>query len=65
MYEEEDNEKEVAEDSDDESEDGVRPKKKNRPKPKSFTEFAYTSKLLALIGELERVQNEDPSGMFD
>jgi hypothetical protein len=65
LYEEDDNQKEVAEDSDDESEDGGRPKKKNSRKPKSFTEFAYTSKLLALIGELERVQNEDPSGMFD
>jgi hypothetical protein len=64
LYEEVDNENEVVEDSDDESEGGERRKKKSTRKLKCFTEFAYTSKLLALIGELERVQIEDPSGMF-
>jgi hypothetical protein len=64
LYEEEDKENQVDEDSDDESESGAHRKKKNTRKLKSFTEFAYTSKLQALIGELERVQTEDPSGMF-
>ena len=64
LYEEEDNENEDEEGSDDGSEGDVRRKKKSTRKLKSFTEFAYTSKLLALIGELERVQTEDPSGTF-
>lgn len=56
----------AGEDTEEESEDEVpQPKKKKAKKEKRYSEFAYRSKLEALIAELERARDEDPHGMCD
>jgi hypothetical protein len=55
-----DTDKEVDIDSDDE--ESVAPKKKRAKKEKRYSEFAYTSKLKALVAELESARDEDCNG---
>jgi hypothetical protein len=50
---------EAAEDSEDET---PAPKKKKAKKEQRFSEFAYKSKLDALIAELETARDDDPNG---
>jgi hypothetical protein len=56
-----DDDPEDQDDSEEEDEE-VPPKKKRAKKEKRFSEFAYSSKLNALVEELNRARDEDKHG---
>ena len=60
-----DDDSEDDDDDDSEEEEEVAPKKKRAKKEKRFSEFAYSSKLNALVEELNRARDEDKHGKIE